>query len=100
MRVRSCWSDNVVEPPSIVCGTATCRSTECAIERETRWGKLLEDTGIYILGHTDQICGLARLVQLNWKDHGYCRHCNRKMKEKWWRLRQECWDDLDGWFGI
>ncbi|KAF8646895.1 hypothetical protein AX16_007060 [Volvariella volvacea WC 439] len=48
----------------------------------------------------DPICGLNKLIKLDWRKKGYCMACANARVASLKEERAELWEDLDSWFGL
>jgi hypothetical protein len=44
--------------------------------------------------------GLQDLMEIPWRDEGFCKKCVAARTKAWSRLRKKIWDDLDVWLQL
>lgn len=65
-----------------------------------RWAELVHTTGLYVQRMVDPLMGVQDLVEIPWKDEGFCRRCVAARTNAWDELRRKLWDDLDVWLEL
>jgi len=48
----------------------------------------------------DPLMGLQVLVEISWKDEGFCKKCVSARRNAWEELRRKLWEDLDVWLEL
>lgn len=64
------------------------------------WAYEVLDSSLFEIWMQDPICGLERLIVLNWEKAGYCPQCALKRKQLWTSYREELWSKLDSWLDL
>ena len=65
-----------------------------------RWAELVHSSGLYVQRMVDPLMGLQDLVEISWKDEGFCKKCVSARRNAWEELRRQLWDGLDGWLEL
>jgi hypothetical protein len=65
-----------------------------------RWAELVHTTGLYVQMMVDPLMGLQDLVEIAWKEEGFCKRCVAARTNEWDGLRRKLWDDLDVWLEL
>jgi hypothetical protein len=47
----------------------------------------------------DPLIGPQDLMEISWKDEGFCKGCIAARRSAWCEMRQRLWNELDGWLG-
>jgi hypothetical protein len=79
--------------------TQTCASANVD-HVHVRWAELVHTTGLYAQRMVDPLMGLQDLVEISWKDEGFCKKCVLARRNVWDELRRKLWDDLDVWLEL
>jgi hypothetical protein len=88
-------------PTDVPCprNTQTCASANVD-QVHVRWAELVHTTGLYAQRMVDPLMGLQDLVEISWKDEGFCKKCVLARRNVWDELRRKLWDDLDVWLEL
>ncbi|KAI9510739.1 hypothetical protein F5148DRAFT_1147349 [Russula earlei] len=54
-----------------------------------RWAELVHATGLYVQRMIDPLMGLQDLMEIPWKDEGFCKKCVSARKKAWDELRRK-----------
>ena len=65
-----------------------------------RWAELVHTSGLYVQRMVDPLMGLQDLMEIPWKDEGFCKKCVAARKNAWNKLSKKLWDDLDVWLQL
>jgi len=65
-----------------------------------RWAEHVHTTGLYVQRMVDPLMGLQDLMEIPWRDEGFCRKCVAARTNMWDELRRKLWDDLDVWLEL
>ncbi len=65
-----------------------------------RWAELVHTTGLYVQRMVDPLMGLQDLMEIPWRDEGFCKKCVAARKKAWGKFRRKLWDDLDVWLQL
>ncbi|KAH9034419.1 hypothetical protein EDB84DRAFT_1676185 [Lactarius hengduanensis] len=66
----------------------------------SRWAELVHASGVFAQRMIDPLMGLQDLVDMPWKDEGFCRKCVAARANEWADLRTKLWDNLDVWLEL
>lgn len=66
----------------------------------SRWAELVHASGVFAQRTIDPLMGLQDLVDMPWKDEGFCRKCVAARANEWADLRTNLWDNLDVWLEL
>jgi hypothetical protein len=80
-------------------GGASCASLN-ADRVHARWAELVHSSGLYVERMVDPVMGLQCLVDISWKDEGFCKKCVSARRHAWEELRRKLWEDLDVWLEL
>ncbi|KAI0297308.1 hypothetical protein B0F90DRAFT_1740938 [Multifurca ochricompacta] len=104
------WAEAAGKAPTdLACprGTQTQTSTErgsCAsmdVDRmHSRWAELVHTNGLFAQWMADPLMGLQKLVDIPWKDEGFCKRCVSARRNEWEELRRKLWNNLDVWLEL
>ena len=76
----------------------------CAVTSGDRvhacWAELVHASGVFAQKMIDPLMGLQDLVDMPWRDEGFCRKCVAARANEWVELRRKLWDDLDVWLEL
>lgn len=92
-------------PTEFVClrGTESDRGP-CAVTSgdrvHSRWAELVHTSGVFAQKMIDPLMGLQDLIDMPWKDEGFCRKCVAARANEWAELRRKLWDGLDVWLEL
>ena len=80
-------------------GGGSCASVN--VDRvHARWAELVHSSGLYVQRMVDPLMGLQDLVEISWKDEGFCKKCVSARRNGWEELRRQLWDGLDAWLEL
>jgi len=80
-------------------GGGSCASVN--VDRvHARWAELVHSSGLYVERMVDPLMGLQGLVEISWKDEGFCKKCVSARRNAWEELRRKLWEDLDVWLEL
>jgi len=80
-------------------GGGSCASAN--VDRvHARWAELVHSSGLYVERMVDPLMGLRVLVEISWKDEGFCKKCVSARRNAWEGLRRKLWEDLDVWLEL
>lgn len=65
-----------------------------------RWAELVHTTGLYVERMVDPLMGLRDLMEIPWRDEGFCKKCVAARMNSWDKSRRRIWDDLDVWLQL
>jgi hypothetical protein len=65
-----------------------------------RWAELVHTTGLYVQRMIDPLMGLQDLMEIPWKEEGFCKKCMAARRNAWDELRRKLWNDLDVWLEL
>ena len=84
--------------------SSSSSSSSCASANvdhvHARWAELVHTTGLYVQRMIDPLMGLQDLVEIAWRDEGFCRKCAAARTNAWEELRRKLWDDLEVWLEL
>ena len=60
-----------------------------------RWAELVHTSGLYVQQMVDPLIGLQVLMEIPWREEGFCRKCVAARMNTWKELRKKLWDNLD-----
>ena len=66
----------------------------------SRWAELVHASGVFAQRMVDPLMGLQDLVDMPWRDEGFCRKCVAARVNEWAELKRKLWDDLDVWLEL
>jgi hypothetical protein len=66
----------------------------------TRWAELVHTTGLYVQRMNDPLMGLQDLMDIPWREEGFCDKCVAARTNAWDESRRKLWDDLDEWLPL
>ncbi|KAH8091783.1 hypothetical protein BXZ70DRAFT_467829 [Cristinia sonorae] len=78
-------------------------ATACAEARadfHTLWTEKVKDSGIYEDHMYDPICGIDKLVDIEWEQEGFCRGCALSWETAWRNKQEKIWENLDLWLNL
>jgi hypothetical protein len=67
---------------------------------QARWAELVHTTGLYVQRMVDPLMGLQDLMDIPWREEGFCKKCVAARTNAWDGFRRKLWDDLDGWLKL
>ncbi|KAI9450148.1 hypothetical protein BJY52DRAFT_201777 [Lactarius psammicola] len=65
-----------------------------------RWAELVHASGVFAQRMLDPLMGLQDLVDMPWRDEGFCKKCVAARANEWTELRKKLWSDLDVWLEL
>jgi hypothetical protein len=65
-----------------------------------RWVELVHTTGLYVQRMVDPLMGLQDLMEISWREEGFCKKCVAAKTNVWDEFRTKLWDDLDVWLQL
>ena len=65
-----------------------------------RWAELVHTTGLYVERMVDPLMGLQDLMEIPWREDGFCKKCVAARTNAWDEFRRKIWDDLDVWLQL
>jgi hypothetical protein len=65
-----------------------------------RWAELVHTTGLYVHWMVDPLMGLQDLMEIPWREEGFCKKCVAARTNAWDEFRRKIWDDLDVWLQL
>ena len=65
-----------------------------------RWAELVHTTGLYVQRMVDPFMGLQDLMEIPWREEGFCKKCVAARTNAWDEFRRKLWDDLDVWLQL
>jgi hypothetical protein len=65
-----------------------------------RWAELVHTTGLYVQRMVDPLMGLQDLMDIPWKEEGFCKKCLTARTNTWNKFRRKLWDDLEVWLEL
>ena len=65
-----------------------------------RWAELVHTTGLYVQRMVDPLMGLQDLMNIPWREEGFCKKCVAARRNAWDEFRRKIWDDLDVWLQL
>jgi hypothetical protein len=65
-----------------------------------RWAELVHTTGMYVQRMVDPLTGLQDLMEIPWREEGFCKKCVAARINAWDEFRRIIWDDLDVWLQL
>jgi hypothetical protein len=77
----------------------SCASAS-ANDAHARWAELVHTSGLYVQRMVDPLMGLQDLMEIPWREEGYCKKCIFARTNAWSESRKRLWNDLDGWLGL
>ncbi|KAH9068296.1 hypothetical protein EDB83DRAFT_496688 [Lactarius deliciosus] len=100
------WAETAGKAPTefpCLRGTESDRGP-CAVTSgdrvHSRWAELVHASGVFAQRMIDPLMGLQDLVDMPWKDEGFCRKCVAARANEWADLRTKLWDNLDVWLEL
>ena len=66
----------------------------------SRWAELVHASGVFAQRTIDPLMGLQDLVDIPWRDEGFCRKCVAARVNEWADLKRKLWDSLDVWLEL
>ena len=66
----------------------------------SRWAELVHASGVFAQRMIDPLMGLQDLVDIPWRDEGFCKKCVAARVNEWAELKRKLWDDLDVWLEL
>ena len=66
----------------------------------TRWAELVHASGLYMHRMADLLMGLQDLLDIPWRDEGFCDKCVAARTKTWSEFRRMLWDCLDEWLQL
>ncbi|CDO68427.1 hypothetical protein BN946_scf184707.g8 [Trametes cinnabarina] len=70
------------------------------LAEETQWHAWLVPSGLFELGMVDVFEGMRSLIDIDWKEKGFCIGCVSERRDVWSAKRQRLWDQLDVLLGL
>ena len=64
------------------------------------WAELVHKTGLYVQRMVDPLMGLQDLMEIPWREEGFCKRCVAARRNAWDELRRKIWNDLDVWLQL
>jgi hypothetical protein len=77
----------------------SCASAS-ANDAHARWAELVHTSGLYVQRMVDPLMGLQDLMEIPWREEGFCKKCVAARMNKWEDSRKRLWNGLDGWLGL
>lgn len=77
--------------------------TRCARARAAsvqQWEEKVRRSGLYEDCMYDPLCGLQRIIAIDWAAEGYCPGCVKARRDAWTRTREKIWEHLDLWLRL
>jgi hypothetical protein len=65
-----------------------------------RWAEVVHTTGMYVQRMVDPLMGLQDLMEIPWREEGFCKKCVAARINAWDEFRRIIWDDLDVWLQL
>jgi hypothetical protein len=85
-------------------GSNDGRHSDCASASadrvNTRWLELVHTTGLYVQRMNDPLMGLQDLMEIPWREEGFCKECVAARMTVWDETRKNLWSDLDVWLKL
>ncbi|KAI0795988.1 hypothetical protein C8Q75DRAFT_730140 [Abortiporus biennis] len=109
------WLMTASSPPKWSCPLEEQQPDQLAVERnndafakckESRqnfaaiWQKQVFEGGIFEEYLYDALCGLQKLIDIDWQHLGFCEGCVRSWKDGWGKDRTRIWELLDLWLEL
>jgi hypothetical protein len=66
----------------------------------TRWAELVHTSGLYMHRMADPLMGLQDLMDIPWREEGFCDKCVAARTKTWNEFRRMLWDRLDEWLQL
>jgi hypothetical protein len=66
----------------------------------SRWAELVHASGVFAQRMIDPLMGLQDLVDMPWRDEGFCKKCVAARVNEWAELKRKLWNGLDVWLEL
>ncbi|KAI0262488.1 hypothetical protein BGY98DRAFT_1049955 [Russula aff. rugulosa BPL654] len=66
----------------------------------TRWAELVHTSEVYMYRMADPLMGLQDLINIPWREEGFCDKCVAARTKTWNEFRRMLWDRLDEWLQL
>lgn len=64
------------------------------------WKQKVKDSGVYEDFMYDPICGLDKLVEMEWERDGFCKGCVKSWRNAWMKKEDKLWENMELWLKL